>query len=434
MPFDLSQMSQLLDPVWEATIQETDEFSASFWNRLQSLPEEDSNAVGRKIKVRTGYNESESYAPFSSTSGYAQGGNSTFTTFLVPYRTVSTQGEIDQEAIDNDDGSAYYHPVVDEMAATIMAGFKKINRACLMGDGTGAIAVLTANYNGGTPTVLTTAPSATVFGNKGAQFVKVGKKIQVYNSTGTTLRNGTIGGEGILTVSSVVKSTGVITFTSNAPSDAVVGDIIVPERSASRGIHGLPYWVDDSGSIFGVSRTSNPGLKSVKVDGSSGSILVAVETMFSTMAHYIEEDVALSLNGQGMHEFFWSPTQREAYRKQALGLGMTMLGSEKIDTGYAHNEQINGYSFTVTKDHDNTKIHALKMSDWYRVTRGTGNNPFREVQIHGSKFYNKSDAQGRISGGLGFVLAGYCNIACRNVRNQAVIYNLPVAGYATGNV
>jgi hypothetical protein len=113
---------------------------------------------------------------------------------------------------------------------------------------------------------------------------------------------------------------------------------------------------------------------------------------------------------------------------------MTMLGSEKIDTGYAHNEQINGYSFTVTKDHDNTKIHALKMSDWYRVTRGTGNNPFREVQIHGSKFYNKSDAQGRISGGLGFVLAGYCNIACRNVRNQAVIYNLPVAGYATGNV
>lgn len=434
MPFDITQMSQLLDPIWEATIQETDEFSASFWNRMQSLPEEDSNAVGRKVKVRTGYNESESYAPFSSTSGYAQGGNSTFTTFLVPYRTISTQGEIDQEAIDNDDGRAYYHPVVDEIASTIMKGFKKLNIGCVMGDGTGAIAVLTANYSGGTPTVLTAAPSATVFGNKGSQFIKIGKKVQVYNSTASTLRNGTIGGEGILTVSSNVKSTGTITFTSNAPSDAVTGDIIVPERSAARGINGLPYWVDDSGSIFGVSRSSVPGLKSVKVDGSSGSIIVAVETLFSTMAHYIEEDVALSLNGSSMHEFFWSPTQREAYRKQALGLGMTMLGSDSVDTGYAHMEKINGYSFTTIKDLDNTKIYALKMDDWYKLTRGSGNSPFKEFQIHGNKFYNKVDAQGRITGGLGFILGGYCNMACRNVRNQGVIYNLPVSGYATGNV
>jgi hypothetical protein len=432
MAFDTTEMTKLLDPIWEEQIQETDEFSSAFWNRCQSMPDGDSNLVGRKIKVRTGYNESESWAGFSSSSGYAQGGNSTFTTFLVPYRTVSTQVLIDQEAIDNDDGKAYYHPVVDELAQALTTGYKKLNRACLMGDGLATIAVLTANYAGGTPTLLTAAPG-TDFGNKGAQFIKPGKKVQIYDSTGATLRNGTIGGEGILTVSSVNKTTGVITFSSNAPSDAVDGDIIVPERSAARGVNGLPYWVANTGSIFSVSRSSNPGLKSTMVDGSTGSLMLAVESMFSQLAHYIEEDVALGINGEGQHEFFWSPTQREAYRKQAIGLGITMLGAEKIDTGYAHRETLNGYSFTVIKDHDNTKIHALKMSDWYKVTRG-GNNPFQPVNIHGNRFYNLNDSQSRISGGLGFVMSGYVNIACRNVRNQAAIYSLPVSGLQTGNV
>jgi hypothetical protein len=434
MSFDLTQITQLIDPVWEEVIQETDEFSAAFWNRIESMPEGDANALGRKVKVRTGYNESESFAPFSSTSGYAQGGNSSFSTFFVPYRTVSTQLDLEQEAIEQDDGKSHYHPVVDEMASTMMAGYKKLNRACLMGDGTGAIGVLTANYSGATPTLVTCAPSATVFGNKGAQFVKPGKLIQIYNSAGTTLRNGTIGGEAIVRVASVNKATGVITLASNGPSDAVTNDIVVPERSAGRGINGLPYWVSSTGSLFGLSRSSVPGLQSVEVDGSSGSIIFAVESMFSQLAHYIEEDVALGINSGGAHEFFWSPTQREAYRKQALGLGIMTLGSDTVDVGYAHNEKINGYNFTVIKDMDNTKIYALRLKDWYRVTRSKGPNPFEPTDIHGNRFYNKTDSQGRISGGISYIFRGYVNVACRNVRTQAVIKNLPVAGLQTGNV
>jgi hypothetical protein len=432
MAFDTTEIAKLMDPVWEETIQETDEFSAAFWNRCQAMPDGDSNIVGRKIKVRTGYNESESWAAFGSASGYAQGGNSTFTTFLVPYRTVSTQVLIDQEAIDNDSAQTYYHPVVDELASALTAGYKKLNRACLMGDGTGSIGVLTANYAGGSPTLVTTAPGTT-FGNKGSQFIKKGKKIQIYDPTGVTLRNGTIGGEAIVTVSSKVDSTGVVTLSSSGPSDAVINDIVVPERSAGRGVNGLPYWVANSGSIFGTARSSNPGLNSVLVSGASGSLLLAVESMFSQLAHYIEEDVALSINGEGMHEFFWSPTQREAYRKQAIGLGMTMLPGDKLDVGYAHREMLNGYNFTVIKDHDNTKIHALKMNDFYRISRG-GKNPFQPTDIHGNRFYNLADSQSRISGGLGFIMNGYVNIACRNVRNQAAITSLPTSGLSTGNV
>jgi hypothetical protein len=209
MAFDTTQITGLLDPVWEQAVQETDEFSSALWESLSSMPEGDSNLVGRKIKVRTGYNESESYASFGSASGYAQGGNTTFTTFLVPYRTVSTQVLIDQEAIDNDGAQSQYHPVVEELASAMQAGYKKLNRACLMGDGLGTIGILTANYAGGTPTLVTTAPG-TGFGNKGAQFIKPTKKVQIYNSTGATLRNGTIGGEGIVTVSSRLLSRPVL--------------------------------------------------------------------------------------------------------------------------------------------------------------------------------------------------------------------------------
>jgi hypothetical protein len=198
-------------------------------------------------------------------------------------------------------------------------------------------------------------------------------------------------------------------------------------------VNGLPYWIANSGSIFTVSRSTNPGLQSVVVNGSTGSLMILIESMFSQLAHYIEEDVALSLNGEGMHEFFWSPTQRESYRKQALGLGITMLGADKIDAGYAHREMINGYNFTAIKDHDNQKIHALKMTDWYRISRSAGNNPFEPQPIHGNKFYNLNDSQSRVSGGLGFVMSGYVNIACRNVRNQAVISQLPTTGLQTGN-
>jgi hypothetical protein len=434
MSFDIVEMAKLLDPVWESQIQETDEFSDSFWSRLSDAPEGDSNTVGRKVKVRTSYNESESWAPFSSAQGYAQGGESGFTTFLIPYRTVSVQGLIDQEAIDNDSGAAHYHPVVDEMAATMMNGYKKLNRHCLMGDGLATIGVTTTSYSGGGNILKCIAlPTSGTFGYKGSQFVKPGQKVQIYDATGATLRNGTIGGEGILTVDTNVKSTGLITMTTNMPSDMIATDIIVPERSAGRGVNGVNYWVASTGSLFTLSRSTYPGLVSTLTSGASGSLIVAVESMFSQMAHYIEEDMALGLNGEGGHEFFWSPTQREAYRKQAIGLGITMLGAGKIDTGYAHKEEINGYKFTVTKDHDNQRINCLRMKDWYRVTRGSGNKPFSVQPIHGNKFYNLSDSQSRISGGLGFVLSGYVNIACKNVRNQAAITALPVAGLQTGN-
>jgi hypothetical protein len=425
-------MAKLVDQYWRDTIQETDEFEDAFWSRCQDTPSKTVNLRGEKWKVRTLYNESESGASFDGPA-VATGSASQFQNLYVPYRTISTTGLISQEALDNDDGKSMYHPLVEEMNSTKLLAFKKLQRHCLMGDGTGRIAVTTDVETGST---VTCAPG-TSFGNKGVQFVKPGKVVQIYDATGATKRTG--GGADKLTVSTSTlpnRSTGVITFTTAAPTDVVATDIIVPEGMAARGVNGLPYWVANSGSLFELSRATYPGLSSTMVDGSSGALLVLVESTFARMAHYIEESVALGLKGEGKHEIFWSPTQREKYRKECLGLGITMLGTGKLDAGYGHKEEINGYDCTTIKDHDNTKIHFLKMAEWYRV----GNNaasPFTPYNEPGSgaNLYNVRDtATGGITTSLAFTLRGYVNLACKNVRNQAAIYSLPTDGLETGNI
>jgi hypothetical protein len=429
---NVTEMNKLQDYYWNEVVQETDEFASMLWQKFEKLKEDNTNSLGQKWKVRTSYNESESYADFDG-SAYAQGGRSGFKNLYVPYRTVSRKQLFTKEAIDQDDAKAKYHPLVQEMNQLRTGAFKQLNRAIALGDGSARIGVLTANYSGGTATQLTLAPG-TGFGNKGAQFIKPGKKVNIYSATGSTLRNGTIGGEGILTVSTVNKTTGVVTFTSNAPSDAVIGDIIAPERSGARGINGLEYWVANSGNLFDLSRSTDPGLQSVMVDGSSGALLLLVETMFSALAHYIEEDAALGINGEGKGEFTWSPTQREKYRKECLGLGITMLGSDKIDAGYGHNEEVNGYKFNCYKDHSNTKIHYLRFKDWYRIARGNAEKPFQVIPFMGQDMASTYDSSARDASGFFTNIGAYVNVACRNVRNQAAIFSLPTSGLQTGNV
>lgn len=425
MSLDLAQMDKLVDQYWRDSIQETAEFGDGFWQRCQSTEVKSINKKGEKWKVRTLYNESESGADFDGDT-LASGGNSGFQNLYVPYRTMSTTGLITQAAIDNDDGKSKYHPLVGEMNSTKLLAAKKLNRHLLMGDGTGRIAELTAEESGST---VTCAPT-TVFGNKGVQFVPPGKKVQIYDPTGVTQR-----GTGKLTVSTStipVKTTGVITFTSAVDASATTGDIVVPEGMGARGVHGLPYWVANSGSLFELARATYPGLKSTMVDGSSGSLMVLIESLFSQMMHYVGEEAIEGKSGGG-YEIFWSPTQREKYRKEAIGTGIAMLGESKVESGFGQKETLLNYTCTTIKDHDNTKVHVLRMSDWYRV----GNNaaaPFEPYKVNGQSLYHLNNTDGEATTGLAFTLRGYVNLACRNVRAQAAIYSLPTSGLATGNV
>lgn len=433
MPMDVAQMGKLVDYTWRNTIQETESRDASFWDWCNALPAKQTNTLGEKWMVRTAYNQSESWAKFDG-DAYAQPGNSQFQNLYVPYRTVSMQFSVTKEAIDNYNGNAHYNPVADEIASTKTHGYQMLNRHGLMSNATGRIGIVANNYSGGTPAQLTLDLTAN-FGAKGSQFVPETKKVQVYDPTGTTLRNGTIGGEGIVTIATNNRATGVITGTSNFGSDVVANDIVIPERSAQRTPHGLPYWVNNTGNLFDLSRSTYPGLKSTVIDGSSGAILLLVETMVSQQAFQVEQDIAYgTAEVKGGDYLWWSPTQRERYRKEAIGTGITMLGSEKVDLGFGYKETINGMPTMTSRDHDNTKIHRLRRSDWYRLTLGDADEPFVREKVHGADMYNLYDALGRVTSGYGCVFTGYVNFACSDVRSQAVINNLPTSGLATGNV
>lgn len=431
-----NQMAKLVDYHWRETTLETDEFSDAFSARCMKLPKKSVNVLKEKWPVRTFYNESESGASFDG-GDLATGGNSTFQNLYVPYRTVSHTANFTQEAIDNNDSKSHYNPVVDELNQLKLNSFKQLNRHLLMGDGTGAIAVLSANYSGGATTTATAAPNTT-FGNKGVQFVKPGKLVQIYDATGATLRNGTIGSTAKVTVSTStlpVLSTGVVVFTSAGPSDAVSTDIIVPEGMGGRGINGLPYWNANSGSIFELSRSTYPGLSSTMIDGASGSILVLVEAMFAKMLFRMKESAIVGNAQNGKHELFWSPTQRQKYRTECLGLGITQLGSDSIDAGYGHREKINGHDCTVINDHDNQKISFLRMSDWYLVGNDAA-NPFELYNEpgSGSPIYNvRSTTTGGITTSLAATTRAYVNLACKTPRDQGAIYGLPTTGQQTGN-
>lgn len=427
MSLNAAQMTKLVDDWWQNDIQETDEFTHSFYKACQAEPEQNAGVNGAKVKVRTAYNASESTAGANGAT-VATGGSSTFQNLYVPYRFYTKTCLFTKEALDNDDSKSHYHPMVQELASARLEGMKAINRHFLLGDGLGTIAVASGVDSGQD---IPFAPNTTN-GGKGAQFMRPGKIVQIYASDGTTQRVG--GGANKITVASVVLSTGVVTFTGTVPTDAVSTDLAIAEGSSGEGIAGLEYMVKNTGSYYELSRTTYPGLQSKLVDGSSGSLLLLVEDLFAELAFYIGADVALGLKGESKSTGWWSPTQRQAYRGDSLGLGITMLGGS-LDAGYAHKEEINGMSFTCEPDHSNTKIHFLKMDKFRRIVRGNAEKPLSILPgTNGQSVYPLVDAaNGYPTTTMATTLCGYLNLHSVDLRCQAAIYSLPTSGLATGN-
>jgi hypothetical protein len=134
-----------------------------------------------------------------------------------------------------------------------------LNAYASMGNGTQKLATVSTNYSGGTPTIAVSNGAAD---SLGPSLLIPDGYYQVYDATGATLRNGTIGGAGIVQLASKTAANAV--GATNWPSDMVATDIIVPATAtgqvASVGLYGLPIIFDSSGTYFGVSRASVDGL------------------------------------------------------------------------------------------------------------------------------------------------------------------------------
>jgi hypothetical protein len=188
-----------------------------------------------------------------------------------------------------------------------------LNSYVSRGDGTMALATISANYSGGTPTIATCNGSTDSIGT--TQLATNGYYL-FYDATGVTQRVGTVGAGAIQLAS---RTGTACTFASNIPSDVVATDIIVPQiggnTDASTGLYGLPIIDDSAGTYFGKARATYGGLASY------------------------EKTSAGTLTAGMMSETYWSIVQRGGYFN---GMGSSTFDKALwtvMSTGNAQNYQ-----------------------------------------------------------------------------------------------
>lgn len=251
---------------------------ADFLKFFQQVTEEvQTNYKGRTVVLETKANPSLS-------SGNPDGGalatpsNPTLDNFTLTYQWLNSGFERSYAAELNNNKETVGDPLEKAAESSAKQFAQWLNYYVSAGNGTTALATCSASYSGGTPTIFTCNGSTDGFG---ATRVVDGQRGYLYDPTGTTQRVGTVGA-GVLTISSHTKT--VITFSSNAPSDFVSGDIFVPEGTNTTGIKGLPYLAGNTGNYFDKSRSSVTQLQSTVISPSSAlSSLLLLKLFAQTM-------------------------------------------------------------------------------------------------------------------------------------------------------
>ena len=188
-----------------------------------------------------------------------------------------------------------------------------LNSYVSRGDSTMALATISANYSGGTPTIATCDGSTDSIGTTQ---LATGGYYLFYNAAGTTQRTGTVGASAIQLSS---RTGTACTFATDIPSDVVATDIIVPQiggsTDASTGLYGLPIIDDSAGTYFGKARATYGGLASY------------------------EKTSAGTLTAGMMNETYWAIVQRGGY---FTGAGASNLDDKLwtvMNSGNAQNYQ-----------------------------------------------------------------------------------------------
>jgi hypothetical protein len=324
-------------------------------NRIGKGPKDPTNEIGIRVNIYVEPNASEGW--ISEGGDYPVADADVSVNLAVKYKAAFKTGSMTLHAKVQQDANLMWDPVKKSVSRAI-SGLKKIINGHMFLDGSGAIAVLSAAYSGGTPTVITCGSTRST---QGTQKLEKRKRVQIYDTTGVTPRTG--GGANVLAVSSRSLSSRTATFTSNVPTDAVDTDIVVPEGSVNNVMKGLNFIISTSGSYFGQSRTTYPGLKANETDASSaaGSISL-MDQVFNVMVYRIGSDMDESTADD--LELWWSPAQRQNYRNQGFALKAFTGGkNETLDLGFPRREEtVSGYKTNVDVDCQDDKIWYVRAS------------------------------------------------------------------------
>lgn len=256
------------------------------WGQIKKLPNDQVNATGIQVSFLRYANASLSYGT-GNNDAYATAGAGDYDNFTVGYVNINAANIQTVAGVLNANKRTATNMLDFEIQESAKQFASFMNSYVSRGDGTMALATISANYSGGTPTIATCDGSTDSIGT--TQLATNGY-YTFWNAAGTTQRTGTVGA-GAIQLSS--RTGTACTFASAIPSDVVATDIIVPQiggnTDASVGLYGLPIIDDSAGTYFGKARATYGGLASY------------------------EKTSAGTLTAGMLNETFWAVVQRGGY-------------------------------------------------------------------------------------------------------------------------
>lgn len=341
-----------------------------FISRLEKKSDKKAtNYRGRREPIETVGNPS---LAFGNPAGgdLATPGSPTNNHFLIPYVWMNLGLDIDYETLLNKAAGVVSDPLRQAVESTGRQMVKWLNIYASNGDGTTKLAVASAAYDGTNSTTKKRFDADGATDTIGATQVLPGMKGFIYDPTGTTQRVGTVGASA-LTVSTATPPTKTrIVFTTDAPSDFIVGDIFVPEGATpSAGFHGVPSLITNSGTIYGVSRSSVPSTQSTIVNAGGGQ---SAALLFQTYSLIRQRTGKSPLKGQGAVELCMGITQYAGYYGLTTATGMIQFnhsgGSRPaIDIGGADADEFTWFGARINcmLDWQGTRIDFLNFASLY---------------------------------------------------------------------
>lgn len=256
------------------------DFLRFFESKTEDVP---TNYLGRQVTIETGPNPSLAYGNPDG-GDFATPGNPTLDNLTVTYQWVNAGFEQTLAAMMNNNKETVDDPFKRAVKSSAKQFSQWLNYYVSAGNGTTALAIASANYAGGTPTVIAVNGATDGFGATRLVPLQYGFW---YDPTGTTQRVGTVGA-GVLRIASKTKI--ALTFTTNLPSDLVIGDIFVPEGGNTVGIKGLPYLIGNSGNLFNKSRTAVTQLQSQVIAVSGALTAASILQLYAQMGQATDTD------------------------------------------------------------------------------------------------------------------------------------------------
>ena len=413
--FNVAEAEVIMLEIVDPDIAKVFEEEATLWNMIGMGEAKFTNSRG--VRLVTHVEPNAGMAWYSEGGVLPVGGTSHKVDMRVFYTRFAISGTLTGDAIDTTSEESLLEALSSRLKEDTMTGIKEFSQQ-LFEDGKG----IKARFSSVTTGAAGTATSTDQYGTR--RVLKNGL-YNFYSTAGVQRTTGITNA----TVSANSIGTGVATFDS-VPTDASNTDVLVWAGSYNKGIHGLPYHVnDDTGLYQGQSRSTYPKLKSVVIDASSAALSVSLldklemRTLYRTGAKVSTDDFVIVS----------SPTQAHAYKTLGYSL-KRFTANDKFDGGFrtiTHND----HPWVIDIDCGDSDLYMLRTKTWgkYQV------RPFGVLKEDGKVLHMIPQATSTTTNSgnsfaerYTYYIGGKFDIGCKMPQMNARLKNLDTTNLASG--